>query len=66
MFPFWGSTCWGEESVSRRTYQERKLRFLKWMRDDLETRLAGVNAAIATIERQVNQESTPDNTTTSI
>ncbi len=56
MFPFWGNACWGAEPVSRRTYQERKLKFLKWMRDDLETRLAGINAAISTIERQVNQE----------
>lgn len=42
--------------MSRKAYQERKLKFLKWMRDDLETRLAGVNAAIQTIERQVNEE----------
>lgn len=56
MFPFWGTPCWGAEPMSRKAYQERKLKFLKWMRDDLETRLAGVNAAIETIERQVNEE----------
>lgn len=55
MFPFWGNTCWGAEPISRKTYQDRRLQFLKWVRDDLETRLAGVNAAIDTIERQ-NQE----------
>jgi hypothetical protein len=56
MFPFWGNACWTSEPVSRKTYQERKLRFLKWMRDDLETRLAGINAAITTIERQINED----------
>ncbi len=58
MFPFWGNPCWGTEPVSRKTYQERKLKFLQWMRDDLETRLAGVNAAINTIEHQLGQEDT--------
>ncbi len=61
MFPFWNNTCWMNEPVSRKSYQERKLRFLKWMRDDLETRLAGINAAISTIERQIGEES--DSTT---
>lgn len=56
MFPFWGNTCWTGEPMSRKAYQERKLHFLKWMRDDLETRLAGLNAAIDTIERQISQE----------
>ena len=56
MFPFWGNACWTSEPVSRKTYQERKLRFLKWMRDDLETRLAGINAAITTVERQINED----------
>ncbi|HEY9877838.1 MAG TPA: hypothetical protein V6D29_05245 [Leptolyngbyaceae cyanobacterium] len=44
--------------MNQRTYQERKLRFMKWMRDDLETRLAGLNAAIATLERQLGNEET--------
>lgn len=59
MFPFWGNPCWGAESVSHKTYQERKLKFLKRMRDELEARLAGLNAAIETIERQLSQEN-PD------
>lgn len=63
MFPFWNNTCWMGEPVSRKAYQERKLRFLRWMRDDLETRLAGLNAAIKTIERQTSQE---DDTTASV
>ncbi len=44
--------------MSRRAYRERKLKFMKWMRDDLETRLAGINAAIETVERQIDQEDT--------
>lgn len=56
MFPFWGNTCYSSEPISRRTRLERKLRFLKWMRDDLETRLAGINAAIGNVEQQLSQE----------
>lgn len=58
MFPFFGMPCWGNEPMNQRTYQERKLRFMKWMRDDLETRLAGLNAAISTLERQLGNEET--------
>ena len=58
MFPFWGSTCYGSEPISRRTQLERKLRFLKSMRDDLETRLAGTNAAIEQTEQQLRREDT--------
>jgi hypothetical protein len=56
MFTFWGNNCYGNEPISRRTRLERKLRFLKWMRDDLETRLAGINGAISNVEQQLNQE----------
>jgi hypothetical protein len=56
MFTFWGNNCYGSEPISRKTRLERKLRFLKWMRDDLETRLAGINAAIGNVEQQLNQE----------
>ena len=56
MFPFFfNSPCCGNQS-SREDYQAHKLKFLKWMRDDLETRLAGLNAAIETMERQVSRE----------
>lgn len=58
MFPFFGNSCWAYEPTSRRTYQEQKLQFLKRMRDDLETRLAALSAAIETVERQLNQEET--------
>lgn len=49
---FWGTPCWNSKYSSRREYRQRKLKFLKQMRDDLEARLAGLNAAIETIERQ--------------
>ncbi len=56
MFPFWGNPCWGPEPRSARADKERKLKFLKMLRDSLEARLAGLNAAIATIERQLERE----------
>lgn len=55
-FPFWQDGYCGSEPVSRKTRLERKLRFLKGMRDDLETRLAGLNAAINNVEQQLTQE----------
>ena len=57
MFPFMThSGC--SDSYSPKANKERKLKVLKWIRDDLETRLAGVNAAIASIESQINREET--------
>jgi hypothetical protein len=62
MFPFWNwnwdNAYCGGEPVSRKTNLERKLRFLKSMRGDLEIRLAGINAAIGSIEEQLTQEDT--------
>jgi hypothetical protein len=60
MFPFWNwdNSCYGGETVSRRSNLERKLKFLKWMRGDLEIRLAGLNAAIGSVEQQLSQEDT--------
>lgn len=55
MFPFWASNCYGNEPVSRKSFLERRLKFLKWMRDDLETKLAGINAAVDKVEQQLNQ-----------
>jgi hypothetical protein len=57
-FPFCGSSCWDNEHSSPKAYRERKLKFLKWMRDEVEARLAALNAAIETIERQMSQEET--------
>ncbi|MBH8578261.1 hypothetical protein I8752_36030 [Nostocaceae cyanobacterium CENA369] len=56
MFPFWGNSCYGGEPISRKARLERKLKFLTWMQDDLESKLAGVNAAINTIRQQIESE----------
>jgi hypothetical protein len=55
MLPFWDLLACGS-GCSRQDYQEKRLKFLKWMRDDLEARLAGLNAAIETMERQRQSE----------
>lgn len=58
MFPFWDHFCYGSEPISRKARLERKLKFLTWMRDDLESKLAGINAAIDTIRQQIEREDT--------
>jgi hypothetical protein len=60
MFPFWNwdNTCYGGETISRKTSLQRKLKFLKAMQGDLEIRLAGLNAAIGSIEQQISTEDT--------
>jgi hypothetical protein len=62
MFPFWMNPCCQPGSMNQKSYRQHQLEFLKWMRDSLETRLAAVNAAIATMERQMNEEN-PSNST---
>lgn len=56
MFPFWANDWYCGTTVSRKTQLEGRLRFLKSMRDDLETRLAGINAALEQVERQLSRE----------
>ncbi len=59
MFPFsfwYKYSCYGDEPISRKARLERKLRFLRAMRDDLETKLAGLNAAISNVEQQLSRE----------
>jgi hypothetical protein len=58
MFPFWTTTCCNAQSYSPKAHKERRLKFLKWLRDDLETRLSGINAAISTLEDQLSREET--------
>ena len=58
MFPFWGHPFCSADKNSFKAHQERKLHFLKIMRDSLEARIAALNAAIETIERQIRQEET--------
>ncbi|MGL6340733.1 MAG: hypothetical protein ACRC80_16530 [Waterburya sp.] len=56
MFFPWYKSCFSPESCSPGSWRQNRLKFLKFMRDDLETRLAAINAAIETLERQNNQE----------
>lgn len=56
MFPFWMNPCCPSSPASQHAYRQHQLDFLKWMRDSLETRLAAVNAAIATVERQMSDD----------
>lgn len=56
MFPFWMNSWCHSGSMSQKSHRQHQLEFLRWMRDSLETRLAAVNAAIATMERQMNEE----------
>jgi hypothetical protein len=60
MFPFcFGFNC---SPASRQDYLNHKLRYLKMMRDSFETRLSALNAAIATVERQISDEQTSSST----
>ncbi len=52
-FRFYG--C-GQQPVSRQERLKYKLKYLTRMRDDLEAKLAGLNATITTIERQLSEE----------
>jgi hypothetical protein len=40
-------------------HQERKLRMLRYWRDGLERQLAAAEAAISTLERQMERDSAP-------
>lgn len=51
------NSCCGTDNFSTTRHQENKLKFLKFMRDNLEARLAALNAAIETIERQLTRNS---------
>lgn len=58
MFPPFGccAPAIEEPGTQRRHYQERKLRMLTFWRDGLERQLAAVNAAMATLERQMERD----------
>jgi hypothetical protein len=57
MFPPLGC-CAGPEDGGhgRRRHQERKHRMLSFWRDGLERQLAAVNAALSTLERQMERD----------
>ena len=56
MFFSWCQSCFSPEYHSSMSWKQRRLKFLKSVRDDLEARLAAINAAIDTIERQTREE----------
>ncbi|MFZ9228794.1 MAG: sigma factor SigF [Prochlorococcaceae cyanobacterium] len=56
LFPFLGCGSDGCEGGGRRAYQQRKLRMLSGWRDALERQLAAVNAAISTLEQQIQRD----------
>jgi hypothetical protein len=58
MFPF---TCLMDASM-RQNCRKAQLDFLKMSRDSLETRLAAINAAIATLEQQHSRASSSEET----
>ncbi len=64
MFPFWMHPWCHSGSMTHKSHRQNQLEFLKWMRDSLETRLAAVNAAIDTMERQLNEEGSSNPTST--
>ena len=57
--PFLGC-CSAEDSArARRSYQARKLRLLTHWRDGAERQLAALNAAIHTLEQQMERDAAP-------
>ncbi|MFZ9738469.1 MAG: hypothetical protein ACO3EZ_10720 [Prochlorotrichaceae cyanobacterium] len=56
MFPLPFIPCCFGDQKTRQEYRDRQLSFLRWMRDSLETRLSATNAAIATLEKQAQEE----------
>lgn len=45
-------SCFFPDAEARNAYRAKKLEMMKAMRDSMETQLAALNAAIATLERQ--------------
>jgi len=54
--PFLGCCSAESHSSGRRSYQERKLRLLTHWRDTAERQLAALNAAINTLEQQMQRD----------
>ena len=55
MFPLPGC-CWSEPETAPYQFQQRKLHMLKGWRDAVERQLAAANAAIATLEQQIERD----------
>ena len=62
MFPLPGC-CWSDTDLNsaRSRHQQRKLHLLKGWRDAIERQLAAMNAAIATLEAQMQRDGTSPN-----
>jgi len=54
--PFGCCSNSGDAGPSLRRHQERKLRMLSFWRDGVERQLAAVNAAISTLEQQMQRD----------
>lgn len=50
----------GDAHHSLRRHQERKLRMLRFWRDGAERQLAALNAAISTLEQQMQRDGVQD------
>ena len=57
MFPPFPSCSAGTDS--QQTYQQRKLALLRHWRDSLERQLSAANAAITTMEHQIERDAAP-------
>ena len=54
--PFFSGDRQGDPSTFLRRHRERKLRQLAFWRDGLERQLAALNAAISTLEHQIERD----------
>ena len=57
--PFFGCGDSMNSAQFRRRHQERKMQALSFWRDGLERQLAAINAAISTLERQMQESTEP-------
>jgi hypothetical protein len=55
VLPLFGCSDRATSEQFRRRHQERKLQTLTFWRDGLERQLAALNAAISTLEQQMNR-----------
>ncbi len=54
--PFGCCSNSGDGATALRRHQERKLRMLSFWRDGVERQLAAINAAISTLEQQMQRD----------
>lgn len=60
LFPFAAHCAGSCDATARRSHQERKLRMLTFWRDGAERQLAALNAAISTLEQQMQRDAGSD------